>query len=323
MLYPANEQVAGFERLFSPGVSVEDQLAILNNLNATLLAPEALLACARYLLRNTDRVEVGKHVIDINRVLNPQLQTFNISLAASFIAVGAGIQIAKHCIGALDGMNNIVDVLQQLQVPIPQNAGMAAQQLQRFGITFCVPQVFIPMLSTLLDTTNKAVRAASIQFIHQILPLCHPATLHRMVLSVAQAEFAEAYVASMGLMGLKEGYVISCEDAQNCQAIEQIYYHYFDQSLTQEASWSNQIMGMKPYDISALQVDGADCKASVLLAILENRELGAKRQVALLHAAVAILLAYPERIGFYEAFGLAQESLESGAARNVLSDLQE
>jgi anthranilate phosphoribosyltransferase len=322
MLQSANVRIAQFERLFSPGLELKEQVELLKSLSEGELSASELTACAGFLRAQMSTVFLGEPAIDIVRSGGGAYRTFNIAITAAFIAAGSGIRVAKHCIRSLDHDEGIVSVLKALKLNLVQNPKEAAIQVKQCGMTFLVAEVFHPLLLRVKTAQQQLTREGGATFLNKVLPLCNPAEVRRMALGVSDKNSMSAYIDAMRHLDYQEAYVFSSQNIDAVTNVAKTHYHYFDKSLAQESVWPKTLMGMQSAEPKALVVEGVEAKAATIEAILANDDVSAKRDVALMNAAVAISLGYPERLSFVEALGMAQEALESGAALACLRSLQ-
>ena len=88
---------ARFARLLSPGVPLDEQVAILEALNLRLPRGEELASMAWTLLDKCRRVNgVPDGAIDLCGTGGDCSGTFSISTVASFVVAGADIPVVKH-----------------------------------------------------------------------------------------------------------------------------------------------------------------------------------------------------------------------------------
>jgi anthranilate phosphoribosyltransferase len=78
-------------------------------------------------------------------------------------------------------------------------------------------------------------------------------------------------------------------------------------------------LGLRPANLAELQIGGVDDAASALLAVLDG-EKGAKRDIAALNAAAALVIA-GKAGDLGEGLGVADAAIDAGKARRTLDDL--
>lgn len=324
MLQSLSEQVQRFERLFDSDLTTVEQVNLLQELSDGKMSAAELVSCARYLRSKMNSVFVpcSRQVVDIVRCGGGAHATFNIAIVAAFITAGAGVHVAKHCIRCLDHDGGIMAVLNALNIELKQDPKEAAAQLNSYGLSFLVAENFHPILSRVKKAQQIFTKTNPSSFLNRVLPLCNPCDITRMSIGVSDPACMHEYIEALRLLGVEEAYVFSSSGVDAVTNLQDTEYHYFDQGLSQGSSWPKGLRGMQTGSLEDLVVSGVANNAITIEAILERVELGAKRNVALMNAAVAISLGYPERLSFVEALGMAQESLDSGAALMCLRGLQ-
>ncbi len=278
-----------------------------------------LAAAAQVMRRHAVFIDAGAQtVIDTCGTGGDGAHTFNISTAAAFIAAGAGLCVAKHGNRAVSSKCGSADVLAALGVNLDAPPAVVEQCIQEHGIGFLFAQKMHPAMKH-AGPVRKELGFRTI--FNMLGPLCNPAGATGQVLGVFAPELCEMFAQALKDLGSRRALVVHGLDG-----LDEI-------TVTGRTRVCELRDGrIKTYELDAERLfDGcADARelaggdaaenAAILRGILDGSVAGAKRNVALINAAAAIV-AGEKADRIEDALTLAEKSLDSGAARNKLEQL--
>ncbi|HRP09142.1 MAG TPA: anthranilate phosphoribosyltransferase, partial [Gemmatimonadales bacterium] len=133
------------------------------------------------------------------------IRTVNISTAASFVAAGAGVPIAKHGNRSFTSRSGSADLLESLGVAInlPVNAipGVFAEA----GIVFLFAPDFHPAMKHAAAVRRQLGIATVMNLVG---PLANPAAVERQVVGVSEARHGPLVASALQRLGMKHGMVV-------------------------------------------------------------------------------------------------------------------
>jgi anthranilate phosphoribosyltransferase len=147
-------------------------------------------------------------------------------------------------------------------------------------------------------------------------PLCNPAGA-RMSIGVSDPRMARLMIDVLQTRGVDRGFVFFGEeglDELSTSGPSRIF-RLVEGEIT-EAEFTPEDFGVERSSISALEGGGPDENMAITRAILVGQR-GPKRDAAVVNAAPAIVLA-GKAVGFVDAVAIAEQAVDSGAAREVL-----
>lgn len=252
--------------------------------------------------------------------------TFNISTAAALVAAAAGARVAKHGNRAVTSACGSADVLEALGVPVSLPVDLAAECLRQTGFTF----LFAPLLHPSMKRVQPVRRALGFRTIFNLAgPLSNPAGAPAQVMGVFAADRIGLVAETMLALGVRRAFVVHGLDGLDELTLS-------GESAAAEVRRSNFVDQGK--NIRHFQVQPADAglsEASLDLlqggataaenaAILERTllgETGPKRDVVLLNAAAALMVAGLAG-DLREGVERAKAAIDSGAAKKTLESLR-
>lgn len=257
--------------------------------------------------------------IDIVGTGGDLANTFNISTTAAFVAAGAGLPVAKHGNRSVSSKSGSADVLEALGVKIDMTPAQASKCLDSCGLSFLFAQKFHgSMKFAALPRKQIGVRS-----VFNILgPLANPAFTRYMLIGVYDEALMEPMAKVLQNLGVKGAMVVHGNDG-------------LDEITISGTTKICEIKGSKliKYELDprdyGMQLAGldevvggtAEENAQITLAILSGQERKAKRDIVLLNAACALVIAgNAEDIG--QGLSLAQASVDTGAAMEKLEELK-
>jgi anthranilate phosphoribosyltransferase len=242
--------------------------------------------------------------------------TFNISTAAALVAAAAGVKVAKHGNRGVTSKCGSADVLEALGIPVELEPEEAAECLRRTGFMF----LYAPLLHPAMKRVQKVRRALGFRTIFNLAgPLANPAGARAQVVGVFAG--LELVAGTLARLGVRHAFVVhgrdgldefSLNDVSDVAEVREATVRHF----TLEASEAG--LGSAP--LSALAGGDARQNAQLIESILQG-ELGPRRDVVLLNAAAALVIAC-RAADFAGGVRCAADAIDSGAGLRLLAELR-
>ena len=244
--------------------------------------------------------------------------TFNVSTVAALVLAASGVRVAKHGNRSVSSRCGSADLFEALGVNVAADPATVERCLDEVGIAFFFAPTFHPSMRHAGPTRKElGVRTA----FNLLGPLTNPVTATRQLVGVPRPDLTELVARSLALLGTERAWVVhgadgldeisttgytkvsECRDGQ----VNTFYLHPSDVGI-----------GKAPAD--ALRGGDAARNAEIAQSVLAG-EQGAARDIVLLNAAAALLIA-GSVMRLRDGLALAAEALDSGRAAATLGDLR-
>jgi anthranilate phosphoribosyltransferase len=259
-------------------------------------------------------VEVDGPLLDTCSTGGGSFDPFNISTAAAFVCAGAGVRIAKHGNRGATSISGSADVLEALGAKIDLDPEQTQACIEQTGFGF----LFAPSFHPAMRFVGPTRREIGIRTIFNIVaPITNPAGAQHQLLGVGNAAAAPKLAAVLNRLGTSCAMVVHGEDGLDevsLSAPTTVYEVRNGQVLTYAITPEDA--GLHRVQLEALRSGTAQENADRMRAVFAG-ELGPHREVVLLNAALA-LLAFDKVADLKEGVGMAAQSIDSGAATQVL-----
>lgn len=302
--------------------SPEGIAGLLMGLRARGETLDELVGFTRAMRRHAIPVDVGDlDPIDLCGTGGDHSGTFNISTAASFVAAGAGVPVAKHGNKGVSSSSGSADVLSSLGVRADLGADEAAACLRETGIAF----LFAPQFHPALRHVGPVRRALGVRTFFNILgPLCNPAGVKRQLVGAFSEQVARQMAQILMRLGSEHVVVVFAHDGldelstTSPTTVFQTGSDAFEGGLLEQEVVPERY-GLARVSAAALQGGTPDENAEIVRGVLAGTG-GPQTDIVLLNAAYA-LLASAEFGALDDCLAAARESVASGAALAKLDAL--
>ncbi len=241
--------------------------------------------------------------------------TFNISTLASFVTAGTGIKVAKHGNYGVSSISGSSNVMEKLGVKFSNESNFLEKCIDQASISILHAPLFHPAMKNVAPIRKElAVKT----FFNMLGPMVNPSFPKNQLVGVFNLELARMY-----------SYLYQNTDT-NFTILHSLD-GYDEISLTGNTKTiSNTMEGMlKPESFDVDQLTQEDIKggttidesAQLFLEIISGKGTQAQNNVVCANAGMAI--ATINHCTPIEGFALANESLLSGKANQVLKKLQQ
>ena len=247
-------------------------------------------------------------------------KSFNISTAASLVAAGAGVRMAKHGNRAVSGKCGAADVLEELGVKLNEEPAKLAASVRDNGIAFLFARNLHPVMAKVAPLR----RDLGIRTIFNLVgPLSNPAHATHMVVGVYHERLLSPFAEVLRNLGVKSGLVVhSADGLDEISSLAVTRAAVLSGDAIREITLDPAELLSDP-ELRSGSLEGGDKteNARILLDILAGRDRTAKRGAVLLNAA-AICCAAGLGDSIEACIPLAAKSIDSGAALEKLERLK-
>ena len=248
-----------------------------------------------------------------------KIKTCNISTAAAIVAAGAGVHVAKHGNRGITSKCGSADVLEALSVKIDASEDVVAQCIQQAGIGF----MFAPMFHPAMKYVQPIRKSLGFRTVFNILgPLANPARAGAQVLGVASPELMGLVCEALKLLGTSRAMVVHSDGLDEISTVAPTKVLELKDGKTMQSQVDPKELGIPAASLDELSVSDAQASASVLREILASKDTGPRRDIVVLNAAAAVIVAGLAD-DFEAGMAKAQESIDSGKAADCLEKLVE
>jgi anthranilate phosphoribosyltransferase len=273
-------------------------------------------------------IELDGPTLDVCGTGGDQLNLFNVSTTAMFIAAAAGAVVVKHGNRGITSKSGGADVLEALGIRIDLPPEGFRHCLKTAGVGFLFAPNYHPAFKAVAGVRKSLAAAGHRSIFNLIGPLLNPARPDCQLVGVSDRSLCPAFAEILQRLGRESAWVVSGKAACG-RAVDEVsimgstricksgaYQDLEDEEINPED------FGMRKALLEDLQGGDAKTNAAILEAILSGKDTGPKCDIVLLNAAAAIACAgLADHMG--DAIDTARETITSGAALERLRLLQE
>ena len=310
---------AGFDGAFTEimdGVAPHEEIKRFLTLTMPLMGHAPLIAAgARALRSRMVRVNAPAGAIDVCGTGGDGAHTLNISTAVALVVAGCGVTVAKHGNRAMSSKSGAADVLEALGVKLTSDLPALERCLREAGVAFLFAQNHHPAMRHVA----LARRELGKRTIFNLLgPLSNPAGVKRQLMGVFSADFIVPVAGALNELGCEKAWVVhgaggldelsaQNRDANNVAVLDGGSVEIV--TATVDAEINPDIRG-----------GSAPENAEEMRALLAGGGRPGHRDAVILNAAGALVVAGKAK-DVPEAWPMAMQALDSGAAKNALAKL--
>lgn len=294
--------------------------ALLTGLRMRGETEEEIAGFVSVMRDNAVKVPAGRHsVVDTCGTGGDEVDTFNVSTAAAFVAAGAGVPVAKHGNRAVSSRCGSADVLEALGIGTTASPELVGRCIDEIGIGF----LFAPALHPAMRHAAGPRRELGMRTVFNVLgPLTNPAGARRQVLGVYADHLVPLVAGALARIGCDRAFVVhgSC-GMDEVSTVGPTSVAIVEGDEVARTEWFPATFGLSQANLGDLA--GADpvTSAAILRGILEGEE-GPRADFVLANAACAIMAGGLAEDPL-EAVERARQSIASGAALEKLERLRE
>jgi anthranilate phosphoribosyltransferase len=316
--------------LLDEGVAAEDKADFLGALHRRGETPAEVVTLADTILGRAVPFDVPadlRPVIDVCGTGGDKLGLFNVSTAVMFVAAGAGARLVKHGNRGITSKSGGADVLEALGVPVDLSVPLLQDMLGEAGAVFLFAPCFHPAFKAVAPARKLLAERGQPSVFNMLGPLLNPSRPEGQLVGVFNESLVSLYADVLPGLGRSRAWVVHGRAGES-GVMDEI--STLGPTLIAKASSSGAVLretvhpadlGVATANVDALRGADATANARLLLDILGGEQRGAARDIVLVNAAAALVVAGLTE-DWSEAMARAAESIDSGAASTVLQRMR-
>ena len=285
-------------------------------------ARSELVGAARFLLRHAVSIDVGlRPVTDMVGTGGDGGASFNVSTAASLVAAGAGVTMAKHGNRAVSGKSGAADVLAASGFNLDCPPEAMERAIAEIGFGF----LFAPRLHPAFAKVGPVRKALGVRTLFNLLgPLVNPTRPAATVIGVYDAALTELLAGALHDLGVKRALIVHGHDGLDeltVTAPSRVTALDPEGGLHTRELFPEILFGQR-FPAADIRGGTPEENAALMRAIFEGRKRDGARAIVALNAAAAIFVSGLAP-SIEEALPMAERAIDSGAALAKLTALVE
>ena len=316
--------------LLDEGVAAEDKADFLGALHRRGETPAEVVALAGTILGRAVPFDVPadlRPVIDVCGTGGDKLGLFNVSTAVMFVAAGAGARLVKHGNRGITSKSGGADVLEALGVPVDLSVPLLQDMLGEAGAVFLFAPCFHPAFKAVAPARKLLAERGQPSVFNMLGPLLNPSRPEGQLVGVFNESLVSLYADVLPGLGRSRAWVVHGRAGES-GVMDEI--STLGPTLIAKVSSDGAVLretvhpadlGVATANVDALRGADATANARLLLDILGGEQRGAARDIVLVNAAAALVVAGLTE-DWSEAMARAAESIDSGAASTVLQRMR-
>ena len=294
--------------------------AFLTAMRCKTVTPAELAGLAKSLRSHAVAVNVDvDNLVDTCGTGAAAVKTFNISTASALVAAGAGVYVAKHGNRGITSSCGSADVLAELGVKIDCGAEIVAECIKRAHIGF----MFAPNFHPAMKYVQPIRKSLGFRTVFNILgPLANPAGAQGQVLGVADENLMQPIAEALKLLGTHYAMVVHSQGLDEISTAGVTKIAELKDGRITNKELNPKDLGISQADFEQLKVPDAETSAAVIRDILSGKDSGPRRDIVVLNAAAALVVA-DLADSIPAGMKLAADAIDQGAATRALDKLIE
>ena len=306
-----------FDRIFAGALSDEQLLSYLTATADRRPTVPEIVGAARSMRAHMQAVAAPPGAIDLCGTGGDGHGTLNISTAVSFVVAACGVPVAKHGNRAASSKSGAADILEALGVKIGLAPDAAAAVLAKTGIVFLFAQTHHPAMKHVGAARARIGRRTIFNLLG---PLASPARVTHQLVGVFAEEWLTPYAEALKALGSSRAMVVHGRDGlDEVTSTDTTFIASLADGVVSRSEITPEDGGLRRATLADLKGGSAAENALRLTALLAG-ETGAYRDIVLLNAAAALMVAGRAK-DIMAGMDLASQALDSGAARAKLREL--
>lgn len=320
-LSPA-EITGAVAELLAPGIPDDAKAAFLTALAKKGETAAEIAGFAREIREHAvDPQLPGDMRLDIVGTGADGANTFNISSCTIFIAAAAGIPVAKHGNRAITSKCGSADVLAALGINIEMSPATARRCFEQAGITFLFAPLYHPAFKAIAPVRKKLAEQKQRTVFNILGPLVNPARPTHQLIGVFAKDLVPKFAEVLRLLELRHAFVVHGDgldefSTRGVNTVAELWQGRVEIHERDSRVPATLWRGM-PVKLEELAGGDPPTNAGIVRDILAGKERGPKRDIVLLNAAAALVVAEVAD-NFEHGWQRAAELIDTGVATDRL-----
>jgi anthranilate phosphoribosyltransferase len=233
------------------------------------------------------------------------------------VAAGAGAYVAKHGNRGITSRCGSADVLEELGVNIDPGPETTAECIRQAHIGF----MFAPKFHPAMKFVQPIRKSLDFRTAFNILgPLANPAGATAQVIGVADGALLDRIAETLKMLGAKRAMVVHGQGMDEISTLGITQIRQLNEGNITTIELDPADFGISGTSIDELKSGDAITNAVILRDILSGKDKGPRKDIVILNAAAAIIVA-DLADDFKSAIKLAEASITDGRASACLEKL--
>ncbi len=243
--------------------------------------------------------------------------SLNISTAVAIVVAACGVPVAKHGNRSVSSRSGSSDVLTAIGVDVNADVVLMEECLRRCGLSF----LMAPRFHSAMRHVAPVRQELKLRTIFNLLgPLSNPAKPKWQVVGVYDKRWLEPMAKVLGELGVERAWIVHGADGMDELSTtgESHVVEWHNGELT-SFTVNPEEFGIELATPEQLKGGDAEFNAKALSRLL-SKEVGPYRDIVLLNAAAALIVA-GEADDLQAGMAQAAEAIDSGKAKETLAQL--
>jgi anthranilate phosphoribosyltransferase len=312
-----NEAKEIFNEIMDGNLTSAQISAILIALRMKGETIDEIVATAQVLREKCKKVKTKFRVLDNVGTGGDNLSTFNISTTSSIVIASGGVPVAKHGNIAVSSKSGAADCLKALGVNINLNAEQNEKMIDNIGICFMYAPIYHDAFKY-VSSTRKELGIRT--FLNIMGPLVNPAFAKLQILGVYKNELVDIMCNVLDKLGTNRAIVAHGNDGSDEITLSSsTTISELNNGKITKYTITPEQFGLKQCKTQDLVGGDSEFNAKITKNILDNKEMGAKRDIVILNSAFGLYLG--EKVdNINDGIKMATELLDSGKALAKLNE---
>lgn len=267
-------------------------------------------------------------ILDVCGTGGDRAGTFNVSTCVSVICAAAGVAVAKHGNRAVTSQSGSADVLEALGVRIELSPEEAARALREHRFAFFFAPRFHPAFRHIAPARRLCAERGQRTIFNLLGPLLNPARPTAQLIGVPRPELCAPVARVLQSLGARRGMVVCGQaDAQAATHLDELstlggntVAEFREGGEVVCATLSPEGLPVQRAELADLRGGDRRTNAEIARQILCGNERGPKRELVLLNAAAAFVVA-GRADSLRAGWELAARMIDEGGAAAKLREL--
>ncbi|CAN5333006.1 anthranilate phosphoribosyltransferase [soil metagenome] len=274
-----------------------------------------------------DPAEMDFPLVDVCGTGGDKLQLFNVSTTSMFVVAAAGAGVVKHGNRGITSKCGGADVLEELGIRIDLPPDRFAEAVRTHGVGFMLAPQYHPAFKAVVPVRKILAGRGTRTIFNLVGPLLNPARPPFQLVGTFEPSLTLVFAEILRTLGRTRAWAV-CGRTGDGRAMDELSVLGPTDvaALDVAGSIGERVidpadLGIPEHSLEELQGGDAAQNAAILTGILGGSITGAKREMVILNAGAALVVAgVAHDLGGGRA--LAEEAIESGAALGKVRSLQ-